>query len=136
MKVELKYKSDKEYIAVNDSGNSINIDMYDALEKKSFSPMQLLLSGVLSCAAVDVVSMIKKRRKTLVDFKGSATGERAKEYPMKFIEIHVHYIITSPDLNNEEAERAIALTINKYCSVASSLDPSISLKHSFEIIRS
>lgn len=134
MKVTLEYKSDKEYRSINESGNVVDIDMFDS-DKQAQSPTQLLLSGVVACAAVDIVSMIKKRRKSLVDFKGSAEGERRDEHPRKFVKIHIHYDITSPDLTDEEAEKAIALAVDKYCSVASSLDPDIDLTHGHTIIR-
>uniref|UniRef100_UPI004048D231 OsmC family protein n=1 Tax=Mariniflexile sp. TaxID=1979402 RepID=UPI004048D231 len=133
MKVELKYKSDKEYVAVNESGNAVNIDMLDPESKNHQSPTQLLLSALGACAAVDMVSMVKKRRKTFVDLKAEVTGERREEHPRAFTNIHLHYAITSPDLTEEEAERIVDLATTKYCSVAGSL--SADQTHSFEIIR-
>jgi putative redox protein len=53
----------KEYESKNDSGNILNIDMYDAKSKDYFSPMESLLAALASCACVDLVEMIKKRRK-------------------------------------------------------------------------
>lgn len=134
MKVTLEYKSDQEYRSINESGNVVDIDMF-AEDKQAQSPTQLLLSGVVACAAVDIVSMIKKKRKTLVDFKGSAEGERRDEHPRKFVKIHIHYDLTSPDLTDEEAEKVIGLAVVKYCSVAASLDPDIELTHGHTIIR-
>ncbi len=133
MKVELKYKSDKEYVAINESGNEVNIDMLDPENKNHQSPTQLLLSALGACAAVDMVSMVKKRRKTFVDLKAEVTGERREEHPRAFTKIHLHYAITSPDLTEEEAERIVDLATTKYCSVAGSV--SAEQTHSFEIIR-
>ena len=98
MKSVLHYRTDKEYEATNDSGNTVSIDMHPIEEKKAQSPMELVLSAVASCAAVDMVQMIKKRRKTFVDLKAETTAERAESHPRKFTKIHIHYIITSPDL--------------------------------------
>lgn len=134
MKVTLEYKSDQEYRSINESGNVVDIDMLPE-NKEAQSPTQLLLSGVVACAAVDIVSMIKKKRKSLVDFKGSAEGERREEHPRKFVKIHIHYEIKSPDLTDEEAEKIIALAVNKYCSVAASLDSDLELTHGHTIIR-
>ena len=134
MKVTLEYRGDQEYTSINESGNKVDIDMF-AEDKQAQSPMQLLLSGTVACAAVDIVSMIKKRRKTLVDFKGEATGERREEIPKKFVKIHIQYIITSPDLTDEEAGKIITLAVSKYCSVAASLDPGMELTHGHTIIR-
>lgn len=133
MKVALSYHAEKQYSAVNESGNRVEIDMLSAEEKKAQSPMELLLSGLVACAAVDIVMMIGKRRKTLVDLKGTAEGERREEHPKGYTKIHLHYQIFSPDLTDEEAERIVGLSTTKYCSVASSV--SAEQTHSFEIIR-
>lgn len=135
MKVALGFKADQEYYTVNESGNRLEIDMLPSDQKKAQSPTQLLMSGVIACAAVDIVSMIKKRRKTLTDFAGEVVGNRREEHPRKFMDMHVHYVITSPDLTEEEAHRIVELAVTNYCSVASTINESTKLTHSFEIKR-
>lgn len=133
MKVELSYHAEKEYSSVNETGNKVNIDMHSPEEKRNQSPTQLLLSALCACAAVDIVSMVKKRRKEFVDLKGTAEGTRREEHPRGFTKIHLHYAITSPDLTEEEAKRIVDLATTSYCSVAASV--SSEQTHSFEIIR-
>ncbi len=133
MKIALSYKADQEFQTVNESGNSLDIDMLPVDEKKNQSPTQLLLSSLAACAAVDIVSMIKKRRKTFVDLKGEATGDRREDHPRGFSKIHLHYFITSPDLTEDEAKRIVDLATTQYCSVAASIGSEQT--HSFEIIR-
>ena len=135
MSVSLSQKGDEEYFSTNSDGNRVEIDMLPHGRKKAQSPMELLLSGVVACAAVDIVSMIKKRRKTLTHFEGKASGNRRDEYPRKFTDITISYRLTSPDLKDEEAEKIIALAVEKYCSVAGSLSETTVLKHDFEIVR-
>lgn len=135
MTIELNYKEDKKYEAVNESGNILPIDMLTVEDKQSFSPMQLLLAGVASCAAVDLVSMIKKRRKTFIDLKAKISGVRREKDPKSFTDIDLKYIIYSPDLTEKEAERLVSLAVNNYCSVADSLRKDINLHHSFELVR-
>ncbi|MEM9328262.1 MAG: OsmC family protein [Bacteroidota bacterium] len=134
MKVSLSYRADQEYSATNESGNALDIDMLKE-HKKAMSPTELLLSATVACAAVDIVSMIKKRRKTLVDIKGTAEGDRREEHPRKFVKVHIQYEITSPDLTDDEASKIIALAVSKYCSVAASLDPDIALTHGHTILQ-
>jgi len=135
MKINLSYKSDKEFESVNEAGNVLPIDMLTMIEKKAFSPTELLLAGVVACAAVDIVSMIKKRRKTFIDLNAETNGVRKDDHPRGFKEINLKYIITSPDLTNDELSKIIELAVIKYCSVAESLDKNIQLTHSFEIVR-
>ena len=135
MKIHLGIKGDKEYFAVNESGNRVEIDMLDASEKQAMSPMQLLLSGLIACAAVDLVSMVKKRRKTLIDFSGDVDGVRREEIPKKYTKIDIVFSFTSPDLKQEEAQKLVDLAVEKYCSVSASLDPAIEITHTAKIIR-
>jgi putative redox protein len=135
MTITLNYKEDKKYEAVNESGNILPIDMLDPESKQAFSPMQLLLAGVAGCAAVDIVSMIKKRRKEFVDLKAEISGVRKDDHPRSFTDIDLKYTITSPDLTEKEAERIVSLAVSNYCSVSDSLRKDINLQHSFELVR-
>lgn len=134
MKVTLHYKGDEEYYTLNERENRVDIDMYPSDLKKAQSPMELLLSATISCAAVDIVSMIKKRRKTITDISGIAEGDRREDYPKKYTKINIHYVINSPDLTTEEASKIVNLAVEKYCSVAATINESTLLTHSFEII--
>ena len=109
--------------------------MYGPEKKQAQSPMELLLSGIIACAAVDIVSMIKKRRKILNDISGKARGQRRAIAPRSFTDIKIHYEINSPDLTDREAEKIVSLAVNKYCSVASSISNDINLSYGFEINR-
>lgn len=135
MKVTLGYKADEEYYAINEQGNRVEIDMLSVDQKKAQSPMQLLLSALVACAAVDIVGMVKKRRRTLIDLSGEAEGIRRDEIPRKFTEIHIKYTFTSPDLTEDEAKRFVDLGTSKYCSVAGTINESTKMTHSFEIVR-
>ena len=109
--------------------------MYTREKKENLSPMELLLSAVTSCAALEVVSMIKKRRREFRDIKAETSGVRAESHPMYYKEINIKYIIYSKDLEEKEADRFISLALTKYCSVGSSIRKDSQIKHTFEIIR-
>lgn len=133
MKIDLKFKGDEEFVSTNENGNTATIDMRSPEIKQHQTPTELLLSAVGACAAVEIVSMIKKRRKTFVDLKAEISGDRREEHPRGFTNIHLKYLIYSPDLTEEEAARIVDLATTQYCSVAASL--SAVQTHSFEIIR-
>ena len=135
MEVVLGFKSEEEFYTLNSTQNRVDIDMYGPEKKQAQSPMELLLSGIIACAAVDIVSMIKKRRKILNDISGKARGQRRAIAPRSFTEIKIHYEINSPDLTDHEAEKIISLAVNNYCSVASSISNDINLTYGFEINR-
>ena len=135
VKVSMSYLDDEKYSVKNISGNELVVDMYEKGKKENLSPMELLLSAVTTCAAVEVVSMIKKRRRDFKDIKAETSGVRADTHPMYYKNITVKYIIYSKDLKDNEADRFINLALTKYCSVGSSIRKDTEVKHFFEIIR-
>jgi putative redox protein len=123
--ITLTMKADHEYESVNATGNVVGIDMYTGDEKNHQSPMELLLSALAGCSAVDAVLMMKKKRKNIVDFKIEATGERNEGVPAFYTAIHLNFTLISPDATAEEFEKVVKLAVEKYCSVASSLKSKI-----------
>ncbi|MEB2785947.1 OsmC family protein [Algoriphagus persicinus] len=123
--VTVRMKADHEYEAVNTQGNVVQIDMYDPLEKKAQSPMDILLSALGSCASVDAVLMLKKKRKTVTDLIVEVEGVRNEGIPAFFTDIQLKFILISPDAREEEFAKVVALSVEKYCSVASSLKANI-----------
>jgi putative redox protein len=124
--VTVRMKADYEYESVNPQGNVVQIDMYDAPEKKAQSPMDLLLSAVGGCASVDAVLMMRKKRKTITDFYVEVEGNRNEGVPAFYTDIQLRFILVSPDATTEEFIKVVALSVEKYCSVVSSLKSKIS----------
>ena len=111
MKIITRMLEDEVYEASNAAGHTIKIDMRAADLKQAQSPTELLLSSVAGCGAVDIVLILKKRRKTIQEFTIETTGMRRDETPRKFTEIHCKYIITSPDITPEELDKVAALSL-------------------------
>lgn len=133
MKIVTTMIADEIYEAVNDNGNKVTIDMRKREEKVSQSPVELLLSALAGCGAVDIVVMLKKRKKTIRKFIIEAEGTRNEDPPRFFTKIHCRFIITSPDVTEEELQKSATLAMEKYCSVAASLKAVITF--GVEVIR-
>lgn len=133
MKSTTKFISDYEFESTNEHGNVVNIDMYPAGQKKHQSPMDLVLSAIAACGAVDVVQMLKKKRKTVVDLRIETEGERQETAPKYFTSITMTFILTSPDTTEDELFKVVKLAVDKYCSVASSLSGNVSIGYLVEI---
>ncbi len=127
MKSVTRMIEDEVYVSANELGHEVTIDMRKPELKQSQSPVELLLSAVGGCGAVDTTIMLKKRRKTIIDFVITTDGERRNEHPRSFTKIHCHYKITSPDVTEEELEKVAKLSLEKYCSVADSLKIKVTL---------
>ena len=116
---------DEVFESKNEKDNTVMIDMRKGDAKTGLSPTELVLSALAGCGAVDIVSMLKKRKKTIQSFTIETEGTRRDETPRYFTKIHCTYIITSPDVTEEELKKTSALALEKYCSVASSLKSEI-----------
>ncbi len=132
--VTVSMVDDYEYESVNPSGNKVKIDMYDPEKKSHQSPMDLVLSAVASCASVDAVLMMKKKRKTVESFVVETEGDRNDGIPAFYKSIHMKFILTSPDATEQEFEKVVKLAVDKYCSVSASLSAEIT--YSSEVRRS
>jgi len=133
MKIIAHMVEDELYEAFNAHGNKVSIDMRKKPLKQGQSPVELLQSSLAACAAVDIVAMLKKRKKTVIGFTIEIESKRMEHAPRWLTDIHCKYILTSPDATALELEKAARLALEKYCSVASSLKSNITF--SVEIIR-
>jgi putative redox protein len=88
----------------------------------------MLLSALATCSAMDVVSILAKRRTPLATLDIDVRGERAQAVPAKLTSIAIIYRISGEGIDRESAEMAIELALNKYCSVRDSIDPSIPIE--------
>ncbi len=120
-----------DYIASNEKGHSIQING----DGNGVAPMQTLLSAVAACSAVDVEIFLSKMRQNLRNLEIKVTGERAENVtPRPFTSIHIHFILYG-DIKESSAKKAVSMAVEKYCSVAKSLNPNIPITHDFEIVK-
>ncbi|MCZ7670033.1 MAG: OsmC family protein [Chloroflexi bacterium] len=82
------------------------------------SPMEFLLAGVAGCTGVDVLSMLKKMRQNVVGLTVDIEGDRAEDYPMVYTDVTIVYNLTGADIDPESVEKAIELSMTKYCSAS------------------
>jgi putative redox protein len=82
------------------------------------SPMEVVLGSIASCSAVDIISILKKKRKTIQEFKIEVEAERAEEHPKVYTKIHLKFILKSQDALLNDLERSVELSMDKYCSVS------------------
>ena len=136
MKVNLKRINNACHLeAKNEGGAVINIDGAPEIggQNLGFRPMQLLLAGIGSCSSMDIISILEKQKQPLEGLEVEVNGEREKDkIPSLFETIHVHFRI-SGKLDVNKVKRAIDLSMNKYCSVANTLEKTARITYSFEV---
>lgn len=97
-------------------------------------PMELLLMALGGCTAMDVISILKKKRVGLDDFGMEIEAARAEEHPKVFTEIRLHFIFTGKNIRAKDVETAMDLSQNKYCPATAMLRKSVRITHDYEII--
>jgi putative redox protein len=137
MKITLQRLNNAVHMqAMNEDGNTIDIDGAPEIggENKGFRPMQLLAAGAGACSSIDIVSILQKQREELKDLKVEISAEReAGKTPSLFTTIHLHYILSgNPD--PKKVERALELSLTKYCSVVKILEKTAEISYTYEII--
>ena len=135
MKITIDHLNDMHMEAQNEEGGLIRMDGSTEIGglEGGFSPMQLLLAGVGGCSAIDIIGILKKQRQDLQDLKVEVEGDRqsVEEYS-EFTDIHIKYTFTG-DLDPDKVERAINLSLEKYCSVSKTMEKTSDISHSYEI---
>jgi putative redox protein len=137
IKIELKRLNDAfHFEASNDNGNSVHLDASPDIggTNQGMRPMQMLLAAMGGCSAIDVVNILKKQKQDLKDIKITVTGEREQgAVPSLFTEVHAHYKVFG-NLDKDKVAKAVTLAVEKYCSVAKTLEKTASVTYSFEVI--
>lgn len=103
----------------NPSGKSVimdtNIEGQD--ERFGLSPKAMMLSSLAGCSALDVISTLDKMKEEIDDFKIEVSGELTDEHPKYYHSVVVDYHFYGSDLNKKKCERAVNLSVDKYCGV-------------------
>jgi putative redox protein len=122
--------------AETQTGHSIILDGSEAIGGKNLGPrpMEIVLLGLGSCSAMDVLSILRKGRKTVDQCVIQLKATRAETIPKVFTHIQMHYQIKGQELTDLVVERAICLSKEKYCSVAQMLMPETEIQTSYEFI--
>jgi putative redox protein len=99
-----------------------------------FRPMELLAIGLAGCTAMDVLSILKKKRQDVVDFEVRVHTEPADEYPKVWVVAKLEYVITGRSINPKAVERAMDLSKTTYCPAQNMLNKAVDIELSYTII--
>jgi putative redox protein len=136
MKINIKRLNDDFHMeASNEDGNVLHMDGSPEIggQGKGMRPMQLLLAAVGGCSAIDVILILKKQKQIIESFEVEVDGEREKieDYSL-FREVCLHFKIKG-NVDVDKAERAVKLSIEKYCSVSKTLEPTAKITYKVSV---
>ena len=136
MKCRVKWLDHMSFVGESDSGHSVVMDSAPDAGGRNLGvrPLEMLLLGLGGCTAFDVVSILHKSRQQMVDCEVEIEAERAEDIPKVFTKIHLHFIVSGKDLDQNKVAKAIALSADKYCSASRMLEKTAEITHDFEIV--
>lgn len=121
--------------AVGTSGVTQHIDAATDIggHNAGARPMEMLLMGLAGCTAIDIILILQKQKQTIDDFRLSVDGLREKgAMPAPFKKIHLTYKLKG-QIDPVKLQRAIDLSMDKYCSATAQLRPSADITYSYEL---
>ena len=136
MKCRIKWLDHMSFVGESDSGHSVVMDGAPDAGGRNLGvrPMEMLLLGLGGCTAFDVVSILQKSRQKIVDCEVEIEAERTEEIPRIFTSIHIHFIVSGKDLDENKVAKAVELSADKYCSASRMLEKVAEITHDFEVI--
>jgi putative redox protein len=136
MTVRAKLETGMRFDVETGSGHHILLDAaeHNGGQNAGPQPMEMLLVSLASCAAMDIISILRKKRQDIPAYEVRVWGGRIEEYPRVFVEITVEHIFLGQNIQPEAVKRAIELTEERYCGASAMLGKTATLTHTFRII--
>lgn len=129
-RISLRWETGLRFVGGAPDGPHTNIDGDNAAAP---GPMLTLLLAAASCSGSDVVIILKKMRIELQELRIEVAGQRREQEPRRYTAIHLDYHIAGKGLDTDKANRAVDLSVKKYCSVIHSLAPDIAITYAVTI---
>ncbi|MBS3909491.1 MAG: OsmC family protein [Actinobacteria bacterium] len=119
MKANVKWVDGLQFVGINERNSAVVMDGPPAAggEGVGMKPTELLLIALAGCTAMDVISIMRKKRQEVREFSVAVEGSRREEYPQSFNEIKLVYRVKGDNIDEEALKRSIELSEEKYCSV-------------------
>jgi putative redox protein len=131
--IRLDWLREKTFVGTDSTRHAIVIASPDQQDSAGVKPSDLLLLGLASCASVDVVDILTKKRQPPERMEVRVKGDQEETPPWTFRKIHMHFEFHGALLQGVAVEQAIRLSVEKYCSVAATIRCAAEITTSYEI---
>ena len=124
MDAKLVWQGKLAFIGSADSGFEVRLDAEEAVggENSGARPMEFIAMGLAGCTAMDVMSILKKKREDVTGFDVKVHTDRAKEHPKVFTKAIIEYTIVGHDVSEASVRRSIELSATRYCPAQAMFD--------------
>lgn len=136
MKARVKWAGERTFIGESGTGHNVLFGNPVGPDDRrpGPSPMELLLIGTGGCASFDVVHILEKGREPVEDCTVEIEADRAETEPKVFTRIRMRFTVTGPGLDRKKVERAVALSLEKYCSASAMMAKTAEILPEVEVV--
>jgi putative redox protein len=124
------------FLGTADSGFTVQMGTSTSVggDDDGLRPMELVLIGLGGCTAMDVASILRKKRQDVTGLEIKLDAARSGGHPNVFTHITVHYIVHGHGVDPKAVERSIELSQTKYCPAQAMLSKAVAIDHTYEIV--
>ncbi len=117
MNAEVRWKKKLAFTGSADSGHEVPLDSSPAVggDNSGLRPMELMALSLAGCTAMDVISILEKKRQQVMDYQVKVTASRAEDHPKVFTNAVVEYHVAGEEIDEQAVVRSIELSATKYC---------------------
>ncbi|MBI3160037.1 MAG: OsmC family protein [Chloroflexi bacterium] len=116
----------------------LTVDLASALDIEpslaGFRPMEMMAVGLAGCTAMDVISILTKKRQDIRDFQVNIITRSAEEHPHVWTAVKLEYVVAGHQIDPAAVERAIELSREKYCPAQAMIRQAVNIEHSYRIV--
>ncbi|MCL5991423.1 MAG: OsmC family protein [Bacteroidetes bacterium] len=120
MEINLRLDRNMRIIGTSELGFETVFDTHPSVggEDTAPAPMEVFLQAMAACSFMDVVSIIRKKRKEVIGLDIKAEAVRATTHPKVITDVHLTFVLTSPDAEQGDLDRAVELSQKTYCGAS------------------
>ena len=135
MDAKVTWKGKMNFTGTAETGFTLPLDAESAVggNNEGFRPLELMGISLAGCTAMDVISILQKKRQEVTGFEVKVHADRADEFPKVFTHVTVEYIITGHNVDPVAVERSIELSSTKYCPAQAMLAKAVTIEHKYTI---
>jgi putative redox protein len=113
-----------------DSGFEVPLGSYPEVggDDDGFRPMELMALSLAGCTAMDVISILTKKRQEVNDFRVKVKADRSDQHPKVFTRATIEYHVSGNDIQENAVIRSLELSADSYCPAQAMLGEVIPLE--------
>lgn len=138
MDAKVTWQGQMSFSGTADTGFTIPLGADPSVggDNDGFRPMELMAISLAGCTAMDVISILTKKRQEVTAFEVRVHVERATEHPKVFTHVQIKYLVEGRQIDPEAVKRAIELSTTQYCPAQAMLSKAVEIEHTFTVTES